>query len=128
MFSLAGIRFPGKTLYSAKLQNKRPVLYTSHQYDTSDRLKKQSWQIGNDSFTESYTYDQTYGVLIEMSSGGDILKFQYNSLKMPAQRVSPRLDMIYNYQVLDYENGRITNRVESVTYELKPDNGTSKML
>ena len=114
----------GRLIYSAKLQNKRPVLYTSHQYDTSDRLKKQSWQIGNDSFTESYTYDQTYGVLIEMSSGGDILEFQYNSLKMPAKRLSPRLDMTYNYQVLNSGSGRITNRVESVAYELKPDNGT----
>ena len=47
----------GRLIYSAKLQNNRPVLYTSHQYDTSDRLEKQSWQIGSDSFSESYTYN-----------------------------------------------------------------------
>ena len=92
---------------------------TRLKYDTSDRLKSQSWQIGNDSFTESYTYDQTYGVLTHMTSGGDTLEFQYNSLKMPAKRISPKLDMTYSYQVLSSDGKRIANRGDTILYQNK---------
>ena len=69
--------------------------------------------------TENYTYDQTCGILTNMTSGGDTLKFQYNSLKMPAKRISPKLDMTYSYQVLSSDGKRIANRGDTILYQNK---------
>lgn len=117
----------GRLIYSAKLQDKRPVLYTSHQYDTSNRLTEQNWQIGSDSFSESYTYNQNDGTLTSMTSGGDTLAFSYNNLKQLSGRTSPKLDMAYTYRTwTDTQNKQWqTNQVASVQY-LK--HGTSTQL
>ena len=32
------------------------ALSTEHLYDTANRLTSQSWTVGNDTYTESYTY------------------------------------------------------------------------
>ena len=80
----------GRLIYSSRLEDGKTKLYTSHQYDTSDRLTEQSWQIGNDSFTESYTYSSTDGTLSYMTTGGDTLGFTYNSLKQLSGRTSPK--------------------------------------
>ena len=47
----------GRLIYSTKLQGGNTVLFTSHEYDTSDRITGQTWQIGEDAFRESYTYN-----------------------------------------------------------------------
>ena len=108
----------GRLIYSAKLQNQRPVLYTSHQYDTSNRIENQSWQIGSDSFSESYTYNENDGTLSSMTSGGDALGFTYNNLKQLSGRTSPKLDMTYTYRTwTDTQNKQWqTNQVASVQY------------
>lgn len=72
----------GRLIYSTKFQNQIPALRTSHQYDTSDRITAQNWQIGTESFSESYTYNSQDGTLSSMKIGeNDTLGFQYNSLK-----------------------------------------------
>ena len=117
----------GRLIYSAKLQNQHPVLYTSHQYDTSNRIKNQNWQIGSDSFSESYTYNENDGTLNSMTSGGDALGFAYNNLKQLSGRTSPKLDMTYTYRTwTDTQNKQWqTNQVASVQY-LK--HGTDNLL
>ena len=34
----------GRLIYSSRMEDGKTKLYTSHQYDTSDRLTEQSWQ------------------------------------------------------------------------------------
>ena len=106
----------GRLIYSSRLEDGKTKLYTSHQYDTSDRLTEQSWQIGNDSFTESYTYSSTDGTLSYMTTGGDTLGFTYNSLKQLSGRTSPKLDIAYGYHTRNASDKLTTNQVETVQY------------
>ena len=76
----------GRLIYSAKLQNRRPVLCTFHEYDTSNRLREQSWQIGNESFSESYTYSEEDGRLTGMETGGEALEYSYYNSKQLFKR------------------------------------------
>ena len=106
----------GRLIYSSRLNNGNLVLHTKHQYDTSDRITNQSWQIGNEAFSENYTYSTTDGTLTSMTTGGDSLGFTYNNLKQLSKRTSPKLDMSYSYRTRDNTNKLTTNQVETVQY------------
>ena len=113
----------GRLIYSAKLEGGTPVLYTSHQYDTSNRIKSQKWQMGNQSFYETYTYNNTDGTLQSVVLSGETLGFSYGSLKQLIKRTSPKVDTTYSYTT--NSSGNLTNRVGTIQY-LKP--GTSSQL
>ena len=53
------------------------MLYTKHQYDTSDRIASQSWQIGDEAFTESYIYREEDGNIESMSIGDETIQYTY---------------------------------------------------
>ena len=47
----------GRLIRSAELDgNDAVVQCTEHLYDTANRLTSQSWTVGSDTYTESYTY------------------------------------------------------------------------
>lgn len=106
----------GRLIYSSRLNNGNLVLHTKHRYDTSDRITNQSWQIGNEAFSENYIYSTTDGTLTSMTTGGDSLGFTYNNLKQLSKRTSPKLDMSYSYRTRDNTNKLTTNQVETVQY------------
>ena len=107
----------GRLIYSSRLNNNgSTVLFTKHQYDTSDRLTNQSWQIGNEAFSENYTYSTTDGTLTSMTTGGDSIGFTYNNLKQLSKRTSPKVDVSYSYRTRDNTNKLTTNQVETVQY------------
>ena len=108
----------GRLIYSTKFQNRIPVLRTSHQYDTSDRITAQNWQIGTESFSESYSYNSDDGTISTMKIGeNDTLGFQYNSLKQLSKRTSPKLDTAYTYQTRTDNSGiYMTNRINEIQY------------
>ncbi|MGM9650727.1 MAG: hypothetical protein ACI3VX_02170, partial [Faecousia sp.] len=55
---------------------------TQHLYDTANRLTSQSWTVGNDTYTESYTYYSGDGSLKAVTTAtGDKLTYAYDSLK-----------------------------------------------
>ena len=71
----------GRLIHSSMLEDGKMVLYTDHQYDTSDRILSQSWQIGTDGFQETYSYNDKDGTLAMMTTAGDTLSFAYDGLK-----------------------------------------------
>ena len=55
---------------------------TQHLYDTANRLTSQSWTVGNDTYTESYTYYSGDGSLKAVTTAtGDKLTYAYDGLK-----------------------------------------------
>ncbi|MGN0335847.1 MAG: RHS repeat domain-containing protein, partial [Lachnospiraceae bacterium] len=115
----------GRLIHSSKLEDGKVILYSDHQYDTSDRIVSQSWQIGDDAFSESYTYRKKDGTILYMTTGSDKLTFFFNNLKQYTGRTSPKLDMMYYYQPLDRTQKINSNRISSVLYH-KP--GTTEDL
>ena len=113
----------GRLIYSTRFENGIPVLRTAHQYDTSDRITIQNWQIGNEEFSESYEYHSADGTLKSMATGGDALEFNYNHLKQLSKRTSPKLNMDYRYQTVTLD-GEVyhTNHVSEIQYTTKGDN------
>ena len=94
------------------------VQRTEHHYDDSNRLSKQSWQLGDDVYSESYVYDSVDGSLIKVQST-DVGNYNitYDSLK--------RLNTWWHYyakQTYTYHDvvidgvGSTTNRVKSIAY------------
>ena len=103
----------GRLIYSAKIQNNRPVLYTKHQYDDSDRIESQKWKAGNDEFSKEYSYSEKDGALIQMKINGENLNFTYNKLKQVSKRTSPGLDVSYTYVT---QSNKSTNQIYEIRY------------
>ena len=95
------------------------MLYTKHQYDTSDRIASQSWQIGDEAFTESYTYREEDGNIESMSIGDETIQYTYNGLQQPKKQISKNLDVTYTYRAIDVPNKIVSNQIGVVKY-LKP--------
>lgn len=114
----------GRLIHSTTVEDRQIVLYTDHQYDTSNRIKYQSWQIGEDGFSETYTYNSADGTLTTMVTDGDTLSFSYDGLKRLAGRESTNLKMNYTYRNLDSTN--TTSQIASIVY--KKANGTTTLL
>lgn len=109
----------GRLIYSSQLENGNTKLYTKHQYDTSDRITAQSWQIGNEAFSESYTYREADGSIQSMNIGNETIGFTCNGLKQLTKRTSPKFDTAYEYRVLDEDKKIVTSQISSMKY-LKP--------
>lgn len=106
----------GRLIHSTTVEDGEVVLYTDHQYDTSDRIKSQSWQIGEDGFSESYTYNTADGILTTMVTDGDTLNFSYDGLKRLAGRDSTNLKMSYSYRNLENTTST-TSQIGSIVYK-----------
>ena len=59
---------------------------SEHRYDGENRLKSQTWQVGNQpARSESYTYHSTDGSLKRMVTGmGETIQYTYDALKRPS--------------------------------------------
>ena len=83
----------GRLIRSREDKGSSNVQRTEHLYDTANRLTKQSWQIGNRSYTETYTYNDDVstnttglkdGSLNTFTAPtGDTLTYSYDVLKRP---------------------------------------------
>lgn len=56
----------GRLIHSYQTDGSAVALRTEHVYDTENRIKKQSWQSGDISCIESYSYDEDDGSLTSM--------------------------------------------------------------
>ena len=99
------------------------VQRTEHQYDDSNRLSKQSWQLGDKVFAASYTYDEEDGSLTYVTglSGFGSIKYSYDGLS----RLDYKFNNLFrqNYDYLDVENWGTTTQVDTIEYVQRP-NGT----
>ena len=111
----------GNLVGSEKLTNNSLVLRTNHSYDNDNRLSSQGWQMGSDSYSETYEYDTWDGKLSNIhSASGQLLTYEYDDLRRLSQLDTGLYEKSYDYRNID--NNRTTGQVASVTYELREHN------
>ena len=106
----------GNLVSSEKLEDNATVLRTWHSYDMDNRLSSQGWQLGADSYTQTYSYDTWDGNLSSMqSAAGQTLTYSYDGLRRLTSVDAGPFEKSYTYRNL--EDGRTTGQVSSVTYD-----------
>ena len=110
----------GNLVGSEKLVGGAPVLRTWNSYDSDNRLSSQGWQIGSDSFYQTYTYGEWDGNLSSMRiATGQTETYSYDNLR----RLSTVSNVVYTkrYGYRDLDSTRTTGQVETLTYDLPTD-------
>ena len=126
----SGVTNPAKYLYhydsigrlvsSEKRVNGSLVLRTHQQYNEHNQLVGQSWQLGSDAYSESYTYNAADGSLNTITAAsGQTLTYGYDDLRRLTTVDTALYEKSYAYRNLG--NGRTTGQVSSVTYDLPTD-------
>ena len=84
------------------------------EYDDSSRIKTQAWQMGQQSYSESYTYSTKDGSLTSVSMNGGSLQLGYDALS----RLSTAGNGVYtrNYTYRDISTTQTTTQVEKLRY------------
>ena len=103
--------------------NGKVVQRTEHQYDDSNRLSKQSWQLGDDVYSESYVYDSTDGSLIKVQNT-DVGNYDitYDSLRRLDTWSHYYAKQTYTYRDVDINGvSCTTNQVKSIAYTDRND-------
>ena len=90
------------------------VLSVRWEYDDSSRIKTQAWQMGQQSYSESYTYSTKDGSLTSVSMNGGSLQLGYDALS----RLSTASNGVYtrNYTYRDISSTQTTTQVEKLRY------------
>ena len=90
------------------------VLSVRWEYDDSSRIKTQAWQMGQQSYSESYTYSAKDGSLTSVSMNGGSLQLGYDALS----RLSTAGNGVYarNYTYRDISTSQTTTQVEKLRY------------
>ena len=89
----------GRMIRSRMEDGEKVLLRTEHQYDAENRLTKQSYQIGADAFTESYTYNDKDGSLsVLTAANGGSLTYGYDSIKRLQSIDTPAYTKGYTYR------------------------------
>lgn len=90
------------------------VLSVRWEYDDSSRIKTQAWQMGQQSYSESYTYSAKDGSLTSVSMNGGSLQLSYDVLS----RLSTASNGVYtrNYTYRDISGSQTTTQVEKLRY------------
>ncbi len=90
------------------------VLSVRWEYDDSSRIKTQAWQMGQQSYSESYTYSAKDGSLSSVSMNGGSLQLSYDVLS----RLSTASNGVYtrNYTYRDISTSQTTTQVEKLRY------------
>ena len=102
---------------------------TEHLYDTANRLTSQSWVIGNDAFSESYTYNDPGNTSAPLNNGslatmttatGDQQVYNYDELRRPStvhtknSSGTPLFHTARNYKTLNGD--RSSNLISAFAY------------
>ena len=84
------------------------------EYDDSSRIKTQAWQMGQQSYSESYTYSAKDGSLTSVSMNGGSLQLGYDALS----RLSTAGNGVYtrNYTYRGISTSQTTTQVEKLRY------------
>ena len=90
------------------------VLSVRWEYDDSSRIKTQAWQMGQQSYSESYTYSTKDGSLTSVSMNGGSLQLGYDALS----RLSTAGNGVYtrNYTYRGISTSQTTTQVEKLRY------------
>lgn len=89
----------GRVVDSRMCRGIQTLLQSHLTYDDSSRISTQAWQMGSQSYQESYTYNETDGTLKEISSsdGGNSLSLEYDELERLNQVNNGVYEKKYSY-------------------------------
>lgn len=95
---------------------KSEVQRSQHIYDGENRIKSQSWRVGNEpTRTESYEYSSADGSMKKMTTAtGEVIDFTYDHLKRMSKQTGTILTTQYTYRDLD--STYTTNQVSGMSY------------
>ncbi len=109
----------GRLIHSQQSENGTVIQRTEHIYDTENRIQSQSWQMGDTTYSQTYSYRESDGALtyIDMSPDTD-MALEYDSLK----RLSSRYNYYFreNYTYRDIDANRTTNQVAALAFVKRP--------
>lgn len=89
----------GRLISSEQKEGSNSVLRTHQTYDENNQLTKQSWQIGENAYTERYTYNEKDGSLNTMTTGtGDTLTMNYDGLRRLSSMSGGPFSREYTYR------------------------------
>ena len=109
----------GRLIHSQQSEDGTVIQRTEHIYDTENRIASQSWQMGDTTYSQTYTYRESDGALtyIDMSPDTD-MALEYDSLK----RLSSRYNAFFreNYTYRDIDANRTTTQVAALAFVKRP--------
>ena len=111
----------GRLMSGSVIDSSGNVVFSTRQtYDSNNQLSGQQWRIGGTTYSETYTYSKTTGLLATHKPAvGNTLSFAYDSL----QRLSTVTGGIYGktYTYRDISSTNTTTQVAGLTYDLPTD-------
>ena len=110
----------GRLMSSSVKNSSGNVLTTRQTYDANNQMTAQSWQMGSDTYSETYTYSLTTGLLATHTPAvGSKRTYAYDVL----QRLSTITGGIYGktYTYRDVSDTHTTTQVAGLTYDLATD-------
>ena len=113
----------GRLIRSRQRNGNTTIQRTEHLYDKANRLTKQAWTVGNNSFSEEYTYRSSDGALSSFKAATDNkLTYTYDVLKRPStvttKNAAGTSTLFYTAQnyAAGANNNQTTNRISGFAY------------
>ena len=114
----------GRLIHSYQTTENGIVQKTEHLYDTENRIKSQSWQLGTTVYSESYDYDPDDGSLYTVTPTWFAqYAYEYDALKRQSSRYNWYYKTNYSYAA-GKNSGETTTQVSRIFHEARPG-GTS---
>ncbi len=105
----------GRLISSSVKDSGGDILTTQQTYDANNQLTGQSWQIGNTSYSQTFTYNKVNGSLTSMTPGnGHTIRLEYDALQRLNKVDTGSLDRYYTYR--DISNTQTTSQVTELRY------------
>jgi len=117
----------GRVIRSKQTSGTTMVQRTEHIYDTANRLISQTWQLGNQAFSESYAYSSSDGGLTSMgTAAGTTIGYTYDPLKRLSRETTTAGGSSLFYKDYAYRDStstmRTTLEVSALDYKLSSNN------
>ena len=110
----------GNLVGSEKLTNNSLVLRTHHSYDNDNRLSAQGWQIGSDSFSQTYSYGEWDGnlssIVLSKNNSSIAVNYTYDSLRRLSSVGNGIFTSTYSYWD-DDESSAASPRLKSIVHD-----------
>ena len=113
----------GRLIHSWETVNGKVQQKAEHLYDTSNRLSKQVWQLGDTTYSEKYSYNAANGSLGYIKGSGITdWAYEYDPLK----RVSAQYNYYFkqNYSYRNINSTTTTTQLSNISYT-KRNGGTN---
>ena len=105
----------GRLIHSSLSGGDGTVLRTEHMYDRQNRIKEQSWQIGNRVYTDTYNYRGSDGAIeSQLTSIGNNLSWAYDEIARVKEQSNGVFDVGYSYRNLP--DNQTTTQISRVSY------------